>query len=489
VTGLDGMILPSSIAETGMNDAMNTPTFPLRRLVLFLLALCGLITAVAAVTVFQARAEFPAWFCPVFLAGTALLLATIGLYAGALLRRRIPESADRGSPGWLWFALIASVLCTSSLHQFSPFRPDVATIWAQMPPHLKLIQYNFILTAGNLLTVVGLAVLFLRGRRHLAAMGLPILAGIMLIPNDDCGNAFNLPWIAWIGASPLMFLCNSVVLLIGYGAWHGLWPRRSVLVMCGINVGVLLLGFGHITQVVWGARDPSQAMLQRQLDRNKQRQPASLNRIPLEGHASFYVCSDARLGFKEGLPVIICIGHTFQEPETLVQFVGKFDEPVLLIWSDLLADISGDTSLEDGVVWERKRQEFAGELSRYRELLSFDERRVYLTGFSFAGAYAWMLAYDRPDLYAGVVAMSAPSYPPPIQQRLDSGKSVVTVVVRGEKDKWFPEHLAQEKQTGHAIEARNPHSRFLLQPGEDHREVAKYWLENLNYILQFNKRG
>ena len=65
----------------------------------------------------------------------------------------------------------------------------------------------------------------------------------------------------------------------------------------------------------------------------------------------------------------------------------------------------------------------------------------------------------------------------------------MTVVVRGEKDKWFPEHLAQEKQTGHAIEARNPHSRFLLQPGEDHREVAKYWLENLNYILQFNKRG
>jgi hypothetical protein len=37
----------------------------------------------------------------------------------------------------------------------------------------------------------------------------------MLIPNDDCPNAFNHPWLGWLGASPLMFLGNAVVLLIG----------------------------------------------------------------------------------------------------------------------------------------------------------------------------------------------------------------------------------------------------------------------------------
>jgi pimeloyl-ACP methyl ester carboxylesterase len=376
------------------------------------------------------------------------------------------------------------VLSTSSLHGFFPFRPGVATVWSQLSPDLKFIKYNYyILTAGSLLTVVGLAVLFFRGRQRLASMGLLVLAGIMLIPNDDCGNALNLPWIAWLGASPLMFLCNSVVLLIGYCALHGLCPRGSVLVMSSINAGVLLLGLGHIAQV---DREANLAAVHRKFERERQRPPTSVSRIPIEGHASFYICSDARLGFKEGLPVIICIGHTFQQPETLVQFVGEFDEPVLLIWSDLLADLSQDTRLEDDIVWEAKRQEFAGVLSRYQEILRFDERRVYLTGTGFAGAYAWMLAYDRPDLYAGIVAMSAPSYPQPIQQRFDSGKSVVTVVICGEKNLKQPD---REKQTGRAIEARNPHSKFMLKPGETHRDTAKYWVESLRYILQFKKEA
>jgi hypothetical protein len=98
-----------------------------------------------------------------------------------------------------------------------------------------------------------------------------------------------------------------------------------------------------------------------------------------------------------------------------------------------------------------------------------------------------MLAYDRSELFAGVVAMSAPSYPPPIQQRLDSGGSVVTVVVWGEKDSWFQKHQDQEKQTGQDIEARNPHAKFILKPGEDHREAVKDWVENLRYVLQFKK--
>jgi hypothetical protein len=81
--------------------------------------------------------------------------------------------------------------------------------------------------------------------------GLVILAAIMLVPNDNCGNYFNQPWIKWIGASPLMFMPNSVVILIGYCGLHGIWPRTSILLMALINIGVFALGLGHLTKVVW----------------------------------------------------------------------------------------------------------------------------------------------------------------------------------------------------------------------------------------------
>ena len=478
----------SETTRPGFDQTSRYP-IPLRFLVMSLLALCGWLTIVVAVTVYLAREEFPTWFCPVFLAGTTLLLAVIGLYTTALWRARCVENPGPRSRAWLWLFLIASVLCTSSLHGFYPFRLDVAEVWSRFSPDLKFIKYNYALTAASLLAVIGLTIAFFRGHRRPASIGLLVLAGIMLIPNDDCGNPLNAPWIAWVGASPLMFMCNSVVLAIGYCALRGLWPRKSMVVMAGINIGVLLLGMAHSAEKVWRSSEAYQASLQRKFERERQRPPATVSRLPLEGHASFYLCSDASLGFKEGLPVIICIGHAFQQPETLCQFIGQFREPVLLIWSDLLADLSADTRLDDGAVWERKRQEFASVLVRYRELLHFDERRVYLTGFSFAGAYAWMLAYDRPGLYAGVVAMSATSSPEPIQQRLDSGRSMVTVVVRGEKDPWFQKHSDQEKQTGQAIEARNPHSKFVLKSGEVHRETAKHWVESLRYILQFRNEA
>ena len=220
--------------------------------------------------------------------------------------------------------------------------------------------------------------------------------------------------------------------------------------------------------------------------------PSVFTRIPpgftrIQGTASYYVCSDRQAIPREGLPVIIDIGSTFETPAALTRFVGEFDEPVLLIWSSLLSDLSGDTRLEDETVWETKRQKFARLFSRYRETLRFDDRRVYLTGFGFTGAYAWMLAYDRPALYAGVVAMSAPCYPLPIQQRLDRGESVVTVVVCGEKDRWLTNRLALVQATGKAIESQNPHSRFILKPVADYREVANYWVENLRYVLQFTQ--
>jgi predicted esterase len=462
-----------------------TELVPHRGWAVFLLGLCLLVTAAFAVNIFAGRRDIPMWFWLLFEVSTILLLSVIVCYAVALLRHPPPESPRPCPASWIWFCLVTSVIGTSSLHGFFPFRPSVAVVWERLPPDLKLIKYNYVFTAGCLLVTVALAVLFFCRRHRLALVGLLLLSGVMLIPNNDCPNVLNLPWIAWIRTSPLMFLCNSVVVLVGYCALCGCWPRLSVLVMSGINVWVLVLGLGHTAQF---DREVNRQTAERKLERQRQRPPVGgLNLLPIEGHASFYVCSDARLVFKEGLPVIICIGHPFQPPETLLQFVGKFSEPVLLIWSALLADLSADTMPEDAAVWEKKRREFAKVLGRYRELLRFDERRVYLTGFSFAGAYAWMLAYDRPDLYAGVVVMSAPSYPQPVQRRLDSGKTVVTVVVRGAKDAWFLKRRAQEEQTGQAIESLNPHSRFLSKPGATHRSVAKHWLENLNYILQFKR--
>ena len=216
--------------------------------------------------------------------------------------------------------------------------------------------------------------------------------------------------------------------------------------------------------------------------------PSSLSKITIEGVTSYYTYSNMDPGgSKEGLPAIIIMGHPSGGRETLQRFVGKFSEPVLLIWCGLLSDLDDDTLVDDKSLWREKREEFLTSFKGLKERLRFDEKRVYLTGFSFTGAYAWMLAYDRPELYAGVVAMSAVSYPAQLQQNLKSASSVVTVVVRGENDAAFPRRLAQEKETGRVIEGMNPRSKFVLKQGEGHGDVAKYWLEYLKYVLQFGK--
>jgi len=214
---------------------------------------------------------------------------------------------------------------------------------------------------------------------------------------------------------------------------------------------------------------------------------SSLSSITIDGVKSYYMYSNGESGSKERLPVIIIIDHPLGGCTSPERFAVKFDEPVLLIWCKLLDDLSLDTLVDDNTVWQKKRQVFLTLFQGYKNHFGFDERRVYLTGFSSTGIYAWMLAYDRPDLYSGVVAMSAVSYPEQIQQNLESGESIVTVVVRGRNDAAFPKRLEQERKTGHVIESRNPHSKFVLKQGESHGSVEKYWLEYLNYILQFSK--
>ena len=125
------------------------------------------------------------------------------------------------------------------------------TFWLRIPDRLNLLKYNYFLTAVSQLVILILAVLYAFRRRSQAVTGLVILAAIMLVPNDNCGNFFNQSWIQWIGASPLMFMPNSVVLLIGFCGLHGIWPRVSIVLMAAINVCVFALGLGHLTGVVW----------------------------------------------------------------------------------------------------------------------------------------------------------------------------------------------------------------------------------------------
>jgi erythromycin esterase-like protein len=216
---------------------------------------------------------------------------------------------------------------------------------------------------------------------------------------------------------------------------------------------------------------------------------SGVHRIQADGITSYYVYSAADAGREGKLPSIIFVGHPLSSPyKDLNAFKNRFDEPVLLIWSGLLCSRTEDRPVDDEATWASKRQQFLTLLDDYKTRLGIDENRVYLTGFSFAGVYAWMLAYDQPDLYAAVVPMSATSYPRQIEENLEAAKTIVTVVVRGEKDDTPPRDLARETRTGRMVESYNPCSRFILKEGEGHRDMHKYWRENLQYVLQFRRK-
>lgn len=233
-------------------DISENKSIPLRSTVLLFLALSLLISVITALNFLRVRGNFPSWFGPVFLVAIGLFICIICFYIWQLpLTLELVNPPAGYQAALIWLLLVLSVICTSALHQFAPFRLDAIILWPLIPPHLNLLKYNFVLTAGSLLVVLVLAILYCLGRRSQAVTGLVILSVIMLVPNDNCGNDFNLPWLRWLGASPLMFMPNSVVLLIGYCGLHGIWPRVGILLMAGINICVLLLGLGHLTKIIW----------------------------------------------------------------------------------------------------------------------------------------------------------------------------------------------------------------------------------------------
>jgi hypothetical protein len=114
-----------------------------------------------------------------------------------------------------------------------------------------MLKYNFILTASFLLTVVVLGILYHLGWKRFGVGGLVLVAAVMLVPNDNCGNYFNRLWIELIGASPLMFMANSAAILIGCCGIFGIRPKASIAAISYINGCTLAVGLGHLTGIIW----------------------------------------------------------------------------------------------------------------------------------------------------------------------------------------------------------------------------------------------
>ena len=239
--------------EAGMDvTGSHRDAFPLRPLALFLFTLDWLIAVLTCIAFFRVREGFPPWFCVPFVGGVSVLSLVVLLYYWQLSQAsRFSTAPNRFTTAAIWLLLLCSVPCTSALHQFYPFRTDLFALEELRSPGFSMIIYNLVLTVVSLVVVIVLAVLYRLRLRRAALIGLLVLAAIMLVPNDDCANDFNLPWIRMIGASPLMFAANVGVLLIGYCGLQGILPRLSLVIMTVANGFVLFLGLGHLTRIIW----------------------------------------------------------------------------------------------------------------------------------------------------------------------------------------------------------------------------------------------
>ncbi|HVR96127.1 MAG TPA: hypothetical protein VMW27_05905, partial [Thermoanaerobaculia bacterium] len=175
------------------------------RLAALLCAVAALLSLKTSWDLIGQAEQFPSWFVPLFVAGVAGLVAWAGLAVMGIWRRRAVQPAEGGLATAVWLLLPLSFVCTSSVHQFFPFRPAPLAAYRDVVP---MLGFNLALTGFAFLAVVGLALLYRFGRRDAAILGLMALGFLLLVPNDDCANPFNERWIATVGASPLMFLPN-----------------------------------------------------------------------------------------------------------------------------------------------------------------------------------------------------------------------------------------------------------------------------------------
>lgn len=193
--------------------------------------------------------SFPSWFVPLFGIGLAgLVLCAVSVTRGIWQARRHAQPASGGLADIVWVLLALSFIATSTVHQLYPFRPFGWEDFLRIDP---MLRFNLVVTGLGFVTTAILADLYGTGRQGAALLGLFVLDLLLLVPNDACANPFNETWIAWLGASPLMFVPNLYASLFAVGALLGVRPRWNLLCLAAACVGVALLGLGHATKVIW----------------------------------------------------------------------------------------------------------------------------------------------------------------------------------------------------------------------------------------------
>ncbi len=241
--------MPSSHA-LGLHE-----TTRLRGLLVFGFLVVGLLCLLTGADFVSYRAAFPAWFTPVFLGGITALVGVVASYVRWLLAASPPLAFQSGPKvRLLWVLLPVSFLCTSSVHRFYPFRLDLVDCWTRGDdgsPISVVLKFNYVLTAMAVGITAVLAAAYALGRRRTALGSLLVFAAILLVPNCDCGNAFNERWIRYVGASPLMFIPNVLAILLASAAFLGIRPTTGCVAVALICLSTLVLGLGHITGIIW----------------------------------------------------------------------------------------------------------------------------------------------------------------------------------------------------------------------------------------------
>ena len=119
-------------------------SLPLRGSVLLFLALNCLISAITGLNCLSARENFHSWFGPVFLWAIGLLICIICFYIWQLPRTLELVKPPAGyQTALIWLLLVLSVICTSALHQFAPFRPDAIAYWPKNTPFIRPFSFGF----------------------------------------------------------------------------------------------------------------------------------------------------------------------------------------------------------------------------------------------------------------------------------------------------------------------------------------------------------
>lgn len=150
---------------------------------------------------------------------------------------------------------------------------------------------------------------------------------------------------------------------------------------------------------------------------------------------------------------------------------------MIVVHTNVIATVSRERHLlvDDPELVAEVPRRFDAVLQSVLRELPADPRRAYLMGYSYDGVWALILGLSRPDSYAGVVALSAVTYPAPIANSIASGNArrIPVCILRGDRDHMFPRRLDQERRTGADIMRAHPRSLWKLLPETTHVGVLE----------------